>query len=151
MHDSPPSKTPKKLLYYTKGEVPNACSAEDVEGVVDVVRPVVAINFGVNMSAGGGLTLASPAHMSLLASLGPCDLDGLMGQALANLAMTFDFELPPKGSNSMVMPPFEFPTLLSLASTPSNSKFPTNIYDTFSMGVARVMASEVVTPIDGST
>lgn len=45
-------------------------------------------------------------HVSLLASLGLENLDGLMGQALFDLATIFDFDLPsPKGSDSMITPP----------------------------------------------
>lgn len=59
------------------------------------------------------------------------DLDGLMGQALIDLAMAFDFKLPAKGSDSMGTPPFEFPSLL--ASMPRGGESTSDIFKTIFM------------------
>lgn len=93
---------------------------------------------------GGGETLPiSSVHMSPLASPMLDDLNGLMGQAHVDLATTFDFDLPPKGLDSMSTLPFKFPSLLSSVSISSGGEFRTDIYDAFSM------ASKVMTSTNG--
>lgn len=99
---SPPFKIPKKHLRYTKGEAPTARSTKDVEGVVDVVGPKVAFDFGVNMTVGHTMPPSSPTHVSLTASPRLDELDRLMGQALADLATTFEFDLTPMGQTQWV-------------------------------------------------
>lgn len=113
---SPPSETPKKHLHRTNNDISEVFANCLVEGVDDDVGPKVAINSG-----------ASLVHVSLPASPGLDDLDGLVGQALVNLATTFDFDLLPNGSDSMGIPPFEFPSLLSSVLTPSGDKFVADI------------------------
>lgn len=143
MPTSLPSETPKKNLCHTEGRAPSKCLAKDNEGVADNAGPKVDVYSGVNTTT-GGMPSACPVHVSPLASPRLDDLDGLIGQALFNLATTFDFNLPLKGT-----PAFEFLSLLSSVSTPSGGEFATNIYDAFFMGVVRVMASKAVTPTNG--
>lgn len=93
----------------------------------------------------GEMMPVSPMPISLPTSPNLDDFDELMGQGLVDLAKSFDFELPTKGSDSMGTPPFDFPSLLSSVSTPSGGHFTSDIFDSFSMGVARVVTSEVET------
>lgn len=67
-----------------------------------------------------------------------------MGQALVDLAMTFNFDLPAKGTESVSTPPFEFPSLLSPTSTPSVGNLSVDMYSAFFMGVAGAGAPEAV-------
>lgn len=72
------------------------------------------------------------------------DLIGLMDQALADLATAFDFDLPAKGTESVSMSSFEFPSLLSPTSMPNVDDLFADMYNAFSMGVARAAAPESI-------
>lgn len=78
----------------------------------------------------------SPVRASLPLSLGLDDLTGLMGQALEDLARNFYFDLPAKGTKSVSIPPFEFPSLSSPTSMLSVGDLSVDMYSVFSMGLA---------------
>ncbi|XP_041000173.1 uncharacterized protein LOC121246188 [Juglans microcarpa x Juglans regia] len=107
-----------------------------VEPKVELARVVV---FDSTVAVGSETPRGYPVRVSPPTSLGLGDLNGLMGQALVDLATTFDFDLPPKRYCSTGTSPFEFPSLPSSTLTLSGGEISKDIYYTFSMGVSGIV------------